>query len=322
MRQLRGALEQAALSAGFDRLFVARAQRLEAWQAQAGANPHWKGLTGDPEAVLPGVRRAIVLLRGYLPYAPRPGLVTLSAYYPCSQQAYLLSRTLCAPLQARGYRALCHPPLPYKPLLALAGAARYGANGLTATDDFGSRFAVQVVLTDAPLAVDAAAPFTLPSCSGCGACVRRCPVGALGAGSVDVSRCLRALDERAPVPETLRPLLGGSLLGCDLCQEVCPRNSAVGTQEMPQPLSDALSLARLLQGDIKPLIPFIGVNYARKKRLQARACLSAANLGRTDCLPLLDSLLDDPYEPLRVHARWARTQLRRQPPSPGRDQNR
>lgn len=311
MRQLREALDQAARSLGFDRLAVAQAFQLDTWKAQAGESAHWAHLTHDPQALMPGARRAILLLRGYRPYAPRPGLVTLSAYYPCSQRAYMDAPALAQLLVERGYRALCHPPLPHKPLMALAGAARYGVNGLTAAAKLGTRFAVQVILTDAPLAIDPPCDALPAPCEGCGLCAARCPVGALGRGKVDVEKCLRALDEGAPVPEPLRPLLSNSLLGCDLCQDICPRNQAVSQAPMPQQLSRALALDRLLRGEVKPLAGCIGANYARKKRLQARACLAAANLGRADCLPLLMPLQEDPYPPLADHARWAVARLQK-----------
>lgn len=302
---LREALEAQAAALGFDRLAVAPARPLERWRREAGENPHWAGLTWNPRQLLPGAERVVLLLKGYRPYAPRPGLVSLSAYYPCSQWAYQHSPALARTLEAAGFQALCHPALPYKPCLALAGTAAYGRNGLTALSPWGSRFAVQAVLTDAPLPLDPPQPPAAQPCGQCGACLRACPVGALDGEKVDVSKCLRALAEGQPVPRSLWPLLGNSLLGCDLCQQVCPRGREGEREPMPPELARALDLPSLLAGQVRPLVPWIGANYARKKRIQARACLIAANLGRTDCLPLLEPLTQDPYPPLHLHARWA-----------------
>ena len=155
---LREALEAQAAALGFDRLAVAPARPLERWRREAGENPHWAGLTWNPRQLLPGAERVVLLLKGYRPYAPRPGLVSLSAYYPCSQWAYQHSPALARTLEAAGFQALCHPALPYKPCLALAGTAAYGRNGLTALAPWGSRFAVQAVLTDAPLPLDPPQP--------------------------------------------------------------------------------------------------------------------------------------------------------------------
>ena len=123
---------------------------------------------------------------------------------------------------------------------------------------------VQAVLTDAPLPLDPPQPPAAQPCGQCGACLRACPVGALDGEKVDVSKCLRALAEGQPVPRSLWPLLGNSLLGCDLCQQVCPRGREGEREPMPPELARALDLPSLLAVQVRPLVPWIGANYARK----------------------------------------------------------
>ncbi|MBS5585084.1 MAG: hypothetical protein KHX36_02575 [Clostridiales bacterium] len=123
---------------------------------------------------------------------------------------------------------------------------------------------------------DAAAPAARGrlsrECARCRACLRACPTGALnGDGTIQAERCLRNFSYSEPIPEGMRPLFGVSLYGCDVCQRVCPRNAGQRAVEPPEELRRALSLKALLQGEYKPLAPFIGANYARRNRVMGRA---------------------------------------------------
>ena len=75
--------------------------------------------------------------------------------------------------------------------------------------------------------------------------------------------------------------------------------------EPPEELRRALSLKALLQGEYKPLAPFIGANYARRNRVMGRAALVAGNLRDASLLPLLQKVAESEASPAREHAAWA-----------------
>ncbi len=113
-----------------------------------------------------------------------------------------------------------------------SGIARRGLNGSVIVDNFGSDIFLAEVLTSHQIAPDAPEE---RFCDRCGACVRRCPTGALkGDGTVDARRCLSYLTiehrgewSREGEEAMNTPVGRATLFGCDICRRVCPHNRDV-----------------------------------------------------------------------------------------------
>lgn len=124
-------------------------------------------------------------------------------------------------------------PLDERQCAKLAGVGIHGKNGLVIVEPYGSWVFLGTILTDLPLP-SAAVP--APDCLNCGACVRACPGGALGAQPFDESRCLSALTQKkgALSPEETALLAAHPLIwGCDICQQVCPYNQRAVCSPLP-----------------------------------------------------------------------------------------
>lgn len=258
------------------------------------------GLSAETPA---GARSVRLLVLPYAPFEMQSGEPTISAYYIASQRLYEYVKKN---FERPAFR------LPLKPVLAGYGIGRRGRNGLIAIEGMGSCFAVEAAWSDeeAPPRAWTEEPPLDEACKDCRLCQRACPAAALdGAGYVDTSRCLRALAAKnaPPMPEAAMALTGNSLWGCDHCQLACPRNAAVPSVPMPENVRAAISLERLLSGDVAALAPLIGANYARKARMRIRACLVAACLGKTQHLPQIRALAQDPL--VGPYARWALKKL-------------
>ena len=259
---------------------------------------HWRNVTTDGH----GARSLTLILSGYKPYLPTTEGVTLSAFYVASNA-----------LNARyGKQALS---LPLKSLIAGYGIGTYTRCGLTATSDFGTRFACEVIASDdepdESYEWDEYRPINA-LCGSCGACVRACPVNAMDMnGRVDVEKCLRAQAQYndVPFPDESRELIGASIWGCDICMDACPLNGGAVLERMPDELESALNLRRLLTGDVKPLGEWIGTNYARKARMASRAAMVAANLKKKEFVPEIKELLSSDQDFVRAAARWALEKL-------------
>lgn len=313
---LKEELRARAAELGFARMYVCPIPDYHRWRARVASMPdkHFDSLTDDVTHIFPGECAAVAFVWPYRPYEAPPGCATVSAYYPASDASHRAALALAQWLTERGYRAVGSPNIPFKPVVAQSGHAAYGRNGVTGMAEFGSRYTLQLVLTDAPLELDAPGSergSLSRMCENCNRCVRACPTGALdGSGRVNIGRCVRARSDEYPMDEEFRPHIARSLYGCDICQDVCPRNARVARQPMPDALRQALRLEALLAGQVAELVPYIGKNYARKARIQAKACVIAANLGRTELLPQIEACLNSPVEFVRVHARWALERLR------------
>lgn len=108
-----------------------------------------------------------------------------------------------------------------------AGLGVRGENNLLITEKYGSFVFIGEIVTNLNLnAVDSVDN----GCLQCGACRKHCPTGYLQKNAAAPCSCLSAItQQKKPLTGKEEALLqrGGSVWGCDICQEVCPMNSCV-----------------------------------------------------------------------------------------------
>jgi epoxyqueuosine reductase len=120
--------------------------------------------------------------------------------------------------------------LPEKLLVARSGLGAYGKNNISYVPGMGSFHEPAAFYSDLPCPDDdwQEKPM-LKRCQKCSACVRQCPSGAITSERflLRVERCITFRNEKAgtiPFPEWLDPSWHNSLVGCMICQQVCPEN--------------------------------------------------------------------------------------------------
>lgn len=199
----------------------------------------------EPARIVAGAQRAVVVLERYHPGPPPPGGPARVARYAWGEDYHrvlgdrlaALTEALVAlgatPAATRPY--VDAGPVPERELARRAGLGWLARNTMLIHPRHGSYTFIGSVLTDLALAVDE--PFTADHCGSCNACLDACPTGALPAPHrLDARRCISYLtiERRGPLTADEGPRLGDWLLGCDVCQEVCPWNKFAGPATDPR----------------------------------------------------------------------------------------
>ena len=133
-------------------------------------------------------------------------------------------------LKPRGYQ-LQKVRLPEKLLAVRSGLAQYGKNNITYVKSMGSFQRPVVFISDYPCEEDSWTQATvLEHCENCSACLKACPTNAIVADRFQLyaERCLTFHNESdAAFPQWLSASWHNCLVGCMICQKVCPANKEV-----------------------------------------------------------------------------------------------
>ena len=215
-------------------------------------------------------------------------------------------------------RAVDTSPIQERALAEAAGLGFFGKNTCLIRPRGGSFFFLSALLTNLELQPDQPIRW---DCGGCTLCIEACPTDALRKPyHLDANRCISSLtiEAKGPIEAGLRPHLQDWLFGCDICQEVCPYNKRIATNQPPiwteldtsaglgihHPLAAVLSL----RTQETFLQAFSGTSLTRPGRegLLRNAAIVAGNLQNSALIPQVsDSLFNDSSALVRQHAAWA-----------------
>ena len=225
---------------------------------------------GDPERILPGARSVVVVSMRYRhPDPPRPEAAPRISCYAWGDDYHEVlgarlralevglraehERTLAEqavtpsieepvgerfgasfPAELRTRLACDTSPVMDKAWAEAAGIGWLGKNACLIHPREGSWFFLGEIFTNLPLPPDAPVE---DRCGTCRRCIDACPTDALVEPYVlDARRCISYLtiEHRGDFGAEERAALGEWLVGCDICQEVCPWNRQSPLSDEPR----------------------------------------------------------------------------------------
>jgi len=230
------------------------------------------------------------------------------------------------PFEARAYTDT--GPILERVAAKYAGLGWLAKNTCLINSQLGSWLFLGVIVTtlalEPTLAAAAAPPPDL--CGTCTRCLDACPTQAFPEPYfLEARRCISYLtiELRGAIPAELRARMGGAVIGCDICQDVCPWNRKAPVTSVPEfePRASLVApelewLASLSQEQFSAAFRGSAVKRAKWRGLVRNACVALGNSGvardraaYARVIQLLDRLAssDDPI--VADHARWALDRL-------------
>ena len=306
----------------------------------------------DPRLVLDGARSVIVVAMNYNTAEPRSSEARestvdsdargwISRYAWGDDYHQVLKARLDAllgemrvqfaePFEARVY--VDTGPVQERVAAKYAGLGWLAKNTCLINQQLGSWLFLGVIITTLELQPTLTADVE-PSRDLCGSCTRcldGCPTDAFPEPYVlDASRCISYLtiELRGAIPEHLRSSMGDALVGCDICQDVCPwnRKAPVTTRAEFQarrvPLSGEMgsleeppleALASLSQEEFSAIFRNSAAKRTKWRGLVRNACVALGNSKvRKDSeegqriVEILQKLAASPDALIAEHAGWA-----------------
>jgi len=228
-------------------------------------------------------------------------------------------------LESRGMEVMLAPKLNVAERMAAAraGITTFGRNNFAYAKNAGSFVIITSFTVDRELEYDEST-IEAPCPENCRLCIDACPTGALEPFRLNPRKCIgyncwMTQDDYAPgtssyIPPEIREKMGSWIHGCDVCQQVCPRNQRKLKANPPiDPflalIAERFDLRKILlltdeyyESVVRPIM----YNYIRdKKYFQRNAAIALGNSGDSANVPFLVQALAEPEPLVRGYSAWA-----------------
>ena len=282
-----------------------------------------------PEELIPGTCRVISLRMDYLTADTQPLEIladSSKAYisrYTLGRDYHKLIRKRLATLAKRieaetgsgQYRAFVDSaPVLERAIAERAGLGWIAKNTMLINSDAGSWFFLGEIYTDLPLSPTQ--PQENKHCGTCTTCLEICPTDAfIGPFQLDARKCISYLtiEHKGSIDESLRPLMGNRIFGCDDCQLLCPWNKFAQATEQgdfqPRHKLDNAQLVDLFLWDETTYLANTEGSALRRigfERWLRNLAIALGNAKNSESvIDALQRRRDYPSELVQEHVEWA-----------------
>ena len=211
-------------------------------------------------------------------------------------------------------------PILERELAQRAGLGWIGKNTCLISPKHGSYFLLAEIFLD--LEIEPDPPFATDHCGKCTRCIEACPTDCiLPNRTIDAGRCISYLtiELKDDISPALRPLVGGWVFGCDICQMACPWNRFAAQEGDPAfalleggPQPDLTGELGLSPKDFNRKFKKSPIQRARRRGYLRNVAVALGNEGRHEFIPVLEVALIDSEPMVRSHAAWAIERIRKQ----------
>ncbi len=300
-----------------------------AWYIEGRSQP----IAGaDPQSVMPSAKSIIVLVYDFSKESfPEKLVGKIGRLYqtrcyraPVHRIGGTRRQLMQEFLEKSGCQVATGLVVPERLAAARAGVVNYGKNTFAFAEGIGSFILITTFVVDAELDYDG--PTLEVKCPPkCTACIESCPTGAIYEPlKMDPRLCIafntfitqdgyrRGITSY--IPHEIREQMGTWIYGCDICQEVCPRNRKRLKAKLPQneflvKVAQDFELTKLLNLShefyVKRVQPLMYNYISELKYFQRNAAIALGNMGDPAFIPDLAQAMQDPEELVRGYAAWA-----------------
>ena len=276
-----------------------------------------------PKKIMPSAKSIVVLLHNYRQNAVPEnldqmigGLYLNRCYTPPEHSINgARLRLMTEYLESLGCEVRDDIHVPARYAAARAGVADIGRNTFAYDKGAGSYIIIYTLIIDKELEYDT--PVIDSKCpDGCHKCQEACPTGAIFAPyKMTPPLCIGMNNWGGfDIPAAMRPKIGSRIHGCDICQQVCPRNMAIDRSRLPKDefierIAPDITLPNILKMEgsfYEKRIQPIMYNYIRDLRLFRRnAAIAMGNSGDESYIPALAEAMSEQDETVRGYIAWA-----------------
>ncbi len=352
-------LKQTLLDAGFALVGIAPAVsplglgRLQDWLKAGYAGEmsyieRRQHAYAHPENVLPQVASIVMAAWNYQPQGSPAGFhesrqrARIAAYAQLPEDYHHWLKEKLQPAVSflrehfpndRTRTAIDTAPLLEREFASLAGLGWFGKNTMLIDRQQGSYLLLASILTQTDLPPDE--PHQTHHCGSCTRCLEICPTEAFPQpGVLDARKCISYLtiEQKGLPAEPLRKGIGPWLLGCDLCQDVCPWNTkrqkvwsraqSANDRQITTVTDDETRDASLVEAENDPSL-FLTISDEEFQQrfgktplerpgragMARNAAIVLGNIGTCDDWPAIELGLADSSAVVRSACAWAAAEL-------------